>query len=151
MTQGRHKTTKSKNNPTYNSQWSGVTFAPTAPGKTCSKCGNHVHKEGDSYYCPFCDDYVKTASKRTYKPKTKTSKREEFYGYAPPRSQANRLREKGYHEAQYEPLFPSYTEEQARKQVNEFHKHGYLAQSFKMVDEDGRVRPWWRVFYKKIK
>ena len=57
--QGRHKTNKSKTDPTYSEQWSGVTYAPEAKGVVCSRCGGHVHKESDSFYCPVCDDYVK--------------------------------------------------------------------------------------------
>jgi Zn finger protein HypA/HybF involved in hydrogenase expression len=60
MTTGRHPCTKSKSSPTYSAQWSGVSYAPTAKGKRCINCGKHVHKEGDSYYCPYCDNYVKT-------------------------------------------------------------------------------------------
>jgi formamidopyrimidine-DNA glycosylase len=58
MTKGRHITKKSENDPTYSKEWSGVTYAPQARGKKCVKCGGHVHKEGGSYYCPYCDDYV---------------------------------------------------------------------------------------------
>jgi len=60
MTKGRHVTRKSKDDPTYSAQWSGVTHAPIARGLHCSICGKHVHKESDSYYCPYCDDYVRT-------------------------------------------------------------------------------------------
>lgn len=59
----RYKTNKPKTDPTYSPEWSGVTGAPKAKGKACAKCGGPVHKESDSYYCPACDDYVKTVEK----------------------------------------------------------------------------------------
>lgn len=58
MTKGRHDTIKKPGDLTYSEKWSGVSYAPEAKGKECSKCGGHVHKEGDSHYCPYCDDFV---------------------------------------------------------------------------------------------
>ena len=55
----RHETTKRPGDPTYSAEWSGVTGAPVARGKACGRCSGHVHLEGDSFYCPRCDDYVK--------------------------------------------------------------------------------------------
>jgi len=54
----RHGTNKSKNSPTYSPRYSGVTFTPPS-SKKCVKCKGMTHKEGDSFYCPTCDDYVK--------------------------------------------------------------------------------------------
>lgn len=56
----RYPTTKKPSDPTYSAQWSGVTGAPRSRGLACSRCGGAVHREGDSYYCPSCDDYVTT-------------------------------------------------------------------------------------------
>ncbi len=58
MSKGRHFTDKKPGDPTYSPEWSGVSFAPTAKDKRCVKCNGHVHLEGDSHYCPKCDDYV---------------------------------------------------------------------------------------------
>ena len=58
MSQGRHMTRKRPGDPTFNQEWSGVSYAPTAKGVVCSRCGKHVHKEGGSHYCPYCDDFV---------------------------------------------------------------------------------------------
>jgi len=61
MSQGRHVTQKRPGDPTFDPNWSGVSYAPTAKGVVCSRCGKHVHAEGeggDQYYCPYCDDYV---------------------------------------------------------------------------------------------
>jgi len=58
----RYPTTKSPSDPTYSAQWSGVTGAPQARGKKCSRCGGAVHREGESFYCPSCDDYVSPVS-----------------------------------------------------------------------------------------
>ena len=55
---GRHETTKQPGDPTYSKEWSGVTNAPHAEGKHCPRCSEQLHKEGDSHYCPKCDDYV---------------------------------------------------------------------------------------------
>lgn len=55
---GRHKTSKKPNDPTYSAQWSGVSFAPHSD-KVCEDCGTRLHNEGDSLYCPYCDDYKK--------------------------------------------------------------------------------------------
>ena len=60
MATRRHECNKSKTHPTYSKEWSGVTYAPAAKGRKCSQCGKHVHKESGEYYCPHCDDYVKT-------------------------------------------------------------------------------------------
>ena len=56
----RYTTRKPKTDSTYNAQWSGVTYAPVTLNRRCAECGKHVHKESDSYYCPYCDDYVRT-------------------------------------------------------------------------------------------
>ena len=55
---GRHQTTKSKSDPTYSEKWSGVTYAPHCKGN-CPDCGERLHHEGGSHYCPRCDDYKK--------------------------------------------------------------------------------------------
>lgn len=55
---GRHVTRKRPGDPTYSKEWSGVSYTPHARGKKCVRCGEHVHREGDSHYCPCCDDYV---------------------------------------------------------------------------------------------
>lgn len=54
----RYPTIKKPGDPTYSAQWSGVTGAPRARGKSCPRCGGAVHREGGSFYCPHCDDYV---------------------------------------------------------------------------------------------
>jgi hypothetical protein len=59
----RYPTNKPPTDPTYSKDWSGVTHAPKVRGLACGKCGGHVHKESDSYYCPTCDDYVKAVPK----------------------------------------------------------------------------------------
>lgn len=56
MAQGRHTCNKSKNNPTYSEKWSGVSYAPHS-NYNCPDCGERLHKESDSFYCPCCDDY----------------------------------------------------------------------------------------------
>jgi rubrerythrin len=61
--QGRHVTRKKSNDPTYNAEWSGVTYAPQVSGKVCAVCGGHVHRESDSNYCPACDDYVRVVGR----------------------------------------------------------------------------------------
>lgn len=53
---GRHYCTKSKNDPTYNEKWSGVSNAPHGD-YNCPDCGERLHNESDNYYCPRCDDY----------------------------------------------------------------------------------------------
>ena len=53
---GRHETTKSPKDPTYSKEWSGVSNAPHSKFK-CPDCGEQLHKEGGSFYCPRCDDY----------------------------------------------------------------------------------------------
>ena len=59
MTSGKHVTKKSPKDPTFSANWSGVSHAPVAVGVKCSVCGKHVHREADSHYCPYCDDFVK--------------------------------------------------------------------------------------------
>ena len=54
----RYKTRKPPSDPTYSAEWSGVTYAPRCLGCRCPKCRGPVHHEGDSHYCPGCDDYV---------------------------------------------------------------------------------------------
>jgi len=63
----RYPTSKKPGDPTYSSQWSGVTGAPVARGLSCPKCGGKVHKEGDSLYCPYCDDYVRAVKRNPSK------------------------------------------------------------------------------------
>jgi hypothetical protein len=58
----RYPTNKKPTDPTYDAKWSGVTNAPVLEGKACAKCGGKVHREGDSAYCPSCDDYVRTVA-----------------------------------------------------------------------------------------
>jgi hypothetical protein len=95
MTSGRHECNKPKTSQTYSKQWSGVTYAPAAKGRKCSQCGKHVHKESGEYYCPHCDDYVKTIG--SYGAKKSKPKR---VGNCPPLVQienpfkSNRLSEK---------------------------------------------------------
>lgn len=62
MATKRYPTNKRTTDPTYSAQWSGVTGGKIIKGKSCSKCGGAVHREGDSAYCPRCDDYVKTVT-----------------------------------------------------------------------------------------
>jgi ribosomal protein L37AE/L43A len=52
----KHKTNKPITSPTYNKQWSGVSYGPHSK-YTCPDCGERLHKESDSYYCPKCDDF----------------------------------------------------------------------------------------------
>jgi len=54
---GRHQTIKSPSDPTYSKEWSGVSYAPHAKGKHCPDCGENLHKEAGSFYCPKCDNY----------------------------------------------------------------------------------------------
>ncbi len=54
---GRHKTTKKRTDPTFSSQWSGVSYAPHAPYNHVL-CGTQLHDEDGNMYCPRCDDYV---------------------------------------------------------------------------------------------
>lgn len=64
---GRHTTTKQPSDPTYDSQWSGVTNAPECRYSKCPRCSGHTHHEGGSHYCPGCDDYVsKTDGRCSY-------------------------------------------------------------------------------------
>jgi acetone carboxylase gamma subunit len=56
MGMGRHYTTKSKSDSTYDPQWSGVSYAPHC-GCTCPDCGEELHIESESHYCPRCDDF----------------------------------------------------------------------------------------------
>lgn len=51
-------TRKPKTDPTFSPQWSGRTGAPKCQGGSCTRCSGPVHHEGDSHYCPGCDDYV---------------------------------------------------------------------------------------------
>jgi len=61
---GRHICTKSKNDPTYSAQWSGVSYAPHCKqGCLCPKCGERLHAESGEHYCPRCDDYVRPSNK----------------------------------------------------------------------------------------
>lgn len=60
---GKHQCNKSPNDPTYSARWSGVSYAPHARGVYCVRCGGHVHREGDAYYCPACDNYVAVTQK----------------------------------------------------------------------------------------
>lgn len=59
MAHGKHRCNKSKNDPTYSAQWSGVSYAPHCPnGCKCGKCGSELHLEGHgAHYCPACDDF----------------------------------------------------------------------------------------------
>ena len=54
--QGRHETTKSKTDPTFDAQWSGVSYAPHCRGR-CPDCDERLHHESDTHYCPRCDDF----------------------------------------------------------------------------------------------
>ena len=61
MSQGKHKTNKPTNDPTYDKRWSGVSYASHCSyGCACSD-GHYeepLHLEGhDSHYCPICDDF----------------------------------------------------------------------------------------------
>mgnify|MGYP001606919248 CR=1 FL=1 len=56
----RHSTRKRLGDPTYSAKWSGVTGAPRcfAANALTTACGHECyHHEGDSHYCPGCDDY----------------------------------------------------------------------------------------------
>ena len=55
--QGRHKTNKSPNSPTFSRRWSGVSYGTEVHGERCETCGGHLHRESDSKYCPRCDDF----------------------------------------------------------------------------------------------
>lgn len=57
---GKHATTKSPASPTYNAQWSGVSYSPHCPnGCACPICNEPLHLEGyNEHYCPVCDNYV---------------------------------------------------------------------------------------------
>ena len=58
MIHSRHDCTKSKDDPTYSKQWSGVSYAPHCSyGCTCPTCGERLHLESDTHYCPVCDDF----------------------------------------------------------------------------------------------
>jgi rubrerythrin len=57
--QGRHATRKLKSDPTYNAQWSGVSYAShCSNGCRCQSCGTELHMEEGNHYCPHCDSYV---------------------------------------------------------------------------------------------
>jgi hypothetical protein len=57
MAKGKHYCTKSKRSTTYDPKWSGVSYAPHAD-LWHKKCGEQVHKEADTLYCPRCDEQV---------------------------------------------------------------------------------------------
>ena len=59
MSHGTHITVKSKSDPTYCKQWSGVSYAPHCEyGCTCPIHNEPLHLEGvDTHYCPICDDF----------------------------------------------------------------------------------------------
>jgi predicted RNA-binding Zn-ribbon protein involved in translation (DUF1610 family) len=59
----RYETKRKPGDVGYSAEWSGVSHAPKARGKACAECGGVVHREGDSHYCPYCDNYVRTVSK----------------------------------------------------------------------------------------
>ena len=59
MAYGKHKTSAKPGTTGYSAAWSGVSYAPHC-GCICPECGEQVHIEGDSHYCPHCDDYVNT-------------------------------------------------------------------------------------------
>jgi len=56
---GRHRTKRSKNDPCYSAEWSGVSYAPHCPDDChCPDCNERLHLEGfDTHYCPYCDDF----------------------------------------------------------------------------------------------
>ena len=54
-----YKTLKLPTDPTYDAKWSGVTYAPKCRHGRCSYCNYPLHHEGDSHYCPGCDDFRK--------------------------------------------------------------------------------------------
>ena len=59
---GRHATTKKPTDPTFDTQWSGVSYAPHCiRGCACSRCGEPLHAESHEHYCPCCDDFVRPA------------------------------------------------------------------------------------------
>jgi len=59
----RHECTKAITDPTFSAEWSGVTGAPHCRrGCVCPNCGERLHAEEGSHYCPQCDDYVTPAS-----------------------------------------------------------------------------------------
>ena len=51
----KHRCTKDLGDPTFSEAWSGVSGAPHCAGR-CA-CGERLHHEGDSHYCPRCDDF----------------------------------------------------------------------------------------------
>lgn len=53
---GRHICRKSPTDPSYSRQWSGFSTAPHCAGR-CPDCGERLHHEGGSHYCPHCDDF----------------------------------------------------------------------------------------------
>jgi len=54
---GRHRCTKPKNSPTYDPRWSGFSTAPHV-NVVHQKCGEQLHDEDGTLYCPKCDDQV---------------------------------------------------------------------------------------------
>lgn len=63
MGHGTHKTKAKPGDPTYSAKWSGVSYAPHCSyGCKCPTCGEALHLESDSHYCPYCDDF-KSAGK----------------------------------------------------------------------------------------
>lgn len=59
---GRHKTKRKVTDINYSAKWSGVSYAPHCPsGCKCKDCGEDLHLESDSHYCPYCDDFKSPA------------------------------------------------------------------------------------------
>lgn len=55
---GRYDTRKNPKSSTFSRQWSGVSYAPHCDnGCRCPIDGEQLHLEGDSHYCPACDDF----------------------------------------------------------------------------------------------
>lgn len=54
---GRHETSKKPTDSTYSAQWSGVSYAPHCRNGHCQDCGEQLHHEADTHYCPGCDDF----------------------------------------------------------------------------------------------
>ncbi len=64
----KHTCHKAKTDPTYSREWSGVSGAPhcKAHDPCCPVCGEVLHHEGGSHYCPGCDDYKGRPTGCTY-------------------------------------------------------------------------------------
>ena len=63
----RHECRKPKTDPTYSAEWSGVSGAPHCnAGGRCLDCGERLHHEGGSHYCPGCDEYKPRPAGCTY-------------------------------------------------------------------------------------